>query len=174
MEMSFVNREQVYREMEGMFNHVLQADRRRSAHRMAANDATPKRCAATAPTNRTCVSAWNLQDLSSELKDTDFAPFATCSPKAARSRPSSSKAMPIIHESRLDELQEFVKRYGADALAWIKLGADGATTSVAAESSRRIEDRAALPPTAGKAEQGDAVLIVAGQQVRRRCFARRA
>ena len=40
----------------------------------------------------------------------------------ARSNASSSKARPITRESRLDELQEFVKRYGAGALAWIKVG----------------------------------------------------
>ena len=35
----------------------------------------------------------------------------------------------------LDELQEFAKRYGAGALAWIKLGDE--TLVVVAESARR-------------------------------------
>ena len=41
---------------------------------------------------------------------------------AVRSNASSPKARPTIRENRLDELQEFVKRYGAGALAWIKVG----------------------------------------------------
>jgi aspartyl-tRNA synthetase len=41
---------------------------------------------------------------------------------------SSSKAKPIIR-AKLDELQEFVKRYGARALAWIKIG-DETTSSL--------------------------------------------
>jgi aspartyl-tRNA synthetase len=60
----------------------------------------------------------------------------------------------------LDELQEFVKRYGASALAWIKLGQDVTTSSLLKVLGDEKINSLAL---AAKAEKGDAVLIVAGK-----------
>jgi aspartyl-tRNA synthetase len=62
---------------------------------------------------------------------------------------------------QLDELQEFVKRYGASALAWIKLGEQETTSSLLKDFGEpKIEQLA----SAAKAEKGDAVLIVAGRK----------
>jgi aspartyl-tRNA synthetase len=59
----------------------------------------------------------------------------------------------------LDELQEFVKRYGASALAWIKLGDELSSSLLKALGNDQVIDLAGI---AG-AQKGDAVLIVAGK-----------
>ncbi|MBA3320587.1 MAG: aspartate--tRNA ligase, partial [Pyrinomonadaceae bacterium] len=61
----------------------------------------------------------------------------------------------------LDELQEFVKRYGAGALAWLKLTGDEVSSSLLKALGEETLKR--LAGTAG-ARQGDAVLVVAGKQ----------
>ena len=62
---------------------------------------------------------------------------------------------------QLDELQEFAKRYGAGALAWIKIGETETTSSLLKVlGEAKIGELA----TAAKAEKGDAVLIVAGKK----------
>ena len=85
-----------------------------------------------------------LVDLSDELARHGFcAVRRRLWKQAARSSASSSKARPIIRESRLDELQEFVKRYGAGAL-----GVDQGRRRddfVAAQGSWRGKDRPSLP-----------------------------
>src|SRR5207237_5419649 len=59
----------------------------------------------------------------------------------------------------LDELQEFAKRYGASALAWIKLGDELSSSLLKALGNDMVID---LAGSAG-AQKGDAVLIVAGK-----------
>ena len=59
MEMSFVNQEKVYREMEGMFDHVFKLIDVDLPARMAADDLCRRRCADTARTNPTCVLRWS-------------------------------------------------------------------------------------------------------------------
>ena len=65
------------------------------------------------------------------------------------------------HLSRkvLDELQEFVKRYGANGLAWIKLGDELSSSLLKALG----EDTVIGMSSAAEAQKGDAVLIVAGK-----------
>jgi len=59
----------------------------------------------------------------------------------------------------LDELQEFVKRYNASALGWIKLGDELSSSLLKALGDASISHMA----EAAGAEKGDAVLIVAGK-----------
>ena len=59
----------------------------------------------------------------------------------------------------LDELQEFAKRYGAGALAWIKLG-DETSSSLLKALGPDVVGR--IADVAG-AKKGDAVLIVSGK-----------
>jgi aspartyl-tRNA synthetase len=59
----------------------------------------------------------------------------------------------------LDELQEFAKRYGATALAWIKLGDELSSSLTKALGEQLVES---LAQKAG-GEKGDAVLIIAGK-----------
>ena len=159
MEMSFVNREQVYREMEGMFNHVLRlidVTLPSEWPRMSYAEAM-RRYGSDKPDLRFQME---LVDLSSGLKDTDFAPFADALEKGGEIKAIVVKGRADYSRKQTDELQEFVKRYGAGALAWIKLG-DAVTSSLLKvlgdASIRKLA-------SAAKAEKGDAVLLVAGSK----------
>ncbi len=181
MEMSFVNREQVYREMEGMFNHVFRLiDVKLPSEwpRMTYVEAM-RRYGSDKPDLR---FEMELQDLSGDLKDTDFAPFADTLNNGGEIKCMVVKGKADYSRKQLDDLQEFVRRYGAGALAWIKIGgslgspparggvdaasADGVVGGGLGISSSLLkvlgEDKIVqLAATAG-AEKGDAVLIVAG------------
>jgi len=65
-----------------------------------------------------------------------------------------------LSRKTLDELQEFAKRYGANALAWIKLGDETTSSLLKALGDETVKRVAQV---AG-AEAGDAVLIVAGKR----------
>ena len=160
MEMSFVNREQVYREMQGMFNHVLKlidiklpGEWPRMTHAEAM-----RRYGSDKPDLR---FGMELRELSSELEDTDFAPFASALSSKGEIKAIVVQGKADYSRKQLDELQEFVKRYGASALAWIKLGEQETTSSLLKVlGEAKIEQLAA----AAKAEKGDSVLIVAGKR----------
>lgn len=159
MEMSFVNREQVYREMEGMFNHVLKLiDVNLPAEwpRMTYADAM-RRYGSDKPDLR---FGMELQDLSESLKETDFAPFADTLKAGGEIKAIVVKGKADYSRKQTDELQEFVKRYGAGALAWIKIGDETTSSLLKALGEAKIAELASI---AG-AEKGDAVLIVAGKK----------
>jgi aspartyl-tRNA synthetase len=59
-----------------------------------------------------------------------------------------------------DDLQEFVKRYGASGLAWIKWGDELNSSLIKALGEAKIAELA----SAAGAEKGDCVLIVAGKK----------
>jgi aspartyl-tRNA synthetase, bacterial type len=170
MEMSFVNREQVYREMEGMFNHVLKligVDLPTEWPRMTYAEAM-RRYGSDKPDLR---FGMELIDLSENLKDTDFAPFAETLAKGGEIKCIVVKGKADYSRKQTDELQEFVKRYGAGALAWIKVG--DAPVSTESDSDRGItssllkvlgEAKVDQLASAAGAEKGDAVLIVAGKR----------
>lgn len=159
MEMSFVNREQVYREMEGMFNHVMKLNNIELPTewpRMTYADAM-KRYGSDKPDLR---FGMELQDLSETLKGTDFAPFADTLAAGGEIKAIVVKGKADYSRKQTDELQEFVKRYGAGALAWIKLGDEMTSSLLKVLGEAKIAELASV---AG-AEKGDAVLIVAGKK----------
>ena len=167
MEMSFVNREQVYREMEGMFNHVLKlidVTLPTEWLRMTYAEAM-HRYGSDKPDLR---FEMELQDLSESLKDTDFAPFADTLKSGGEIKAIVVKGRADYSRKQTDELQEFVKRYGAGALAWIKVpvrtGSDG--DRVLSSSLAKVLGDAKVEELASKAgaEEGDAVLIVSGKK----------
>ncbi|PYS99455.1 MAG: aspartate--tRNA ligase [Acidobacteria bacterium] len=159
MEMSFANREQAYREMEGMFNHVLKligVTLPTEWPRMTYAEAM-RRYGSDKPDLR---FEMELQDFSAELKDTDFAPFADVLAKDGEIKCLIVKGKADYSRKQTDELQDFVKRYGAGALAWIKIGDETTSSLLKVLGEEKI---AALASTA-KAEKGDAILIVAGSK----------
>lgn len=159
MEMSFVNREQVYREMEGMFNHVLKlidVNLPGEWPRMTYAEAM-RRYGSDKPDLR---FEMELQDLSDELKDTDFAPFASVLEAKGEIKSIIVKGKADYSRKQLDELQEFVKRYGAGALAWIKLGEETTSSLLKVLGEAKIAQLA----SAAKAEKDDAMLVVAGKK----------
>ncbi|MGD9629142.1 MAG: aspartate--tRNA ligase [Pyrinomonadaceae bacterium] len=167
MEMSFVNREQVYREMEGMFNHVLKLiDVELPAEwpRMTYAEAM-SRYGSDKPDLR---FGMELRDLSEDLKDTEFAPFADTLKAGGEIKAIVVKGKADYSRKQTDELQEFVKRYGAGALAWIKIPVRTGSDSDGAPTSSLLkvlgEEKIGKLIKVSGAEQGDAVLIVAGKK----------
>ena len=168
IEMSFANQEMVFRTLEGVMRSVfslLETDSGKSVGeyfetpfpRMTYADAM-KRFGSDKPDLR---FEMELADLSANLKDTDFAPFASVLQNKGEIKCIVAKNKADYSRKVLDELQEFVKRYGAGALAWIKLG-DAETTSSLLKvlGTEKIEQ---LEQTAN-AEKGDIILIVAGKK----------
>ncbi len=159
MEMSFAHQEMAYREIQGMFNHVLRLiDVELPAEwpRMTYAEAM-QRYGSDKPDLR---FEMELVDLSDTLRDTDFAPFADTLKAGGQIKCIVARGKADYSRKQTDELQEFVKRYGAGALAWIKVG-DETTSSLAKVLG---EAKVAELASVAKAEKGDAVLIVAGRK----------
>lgn len=160
MEMSFVNREQVYCEIEGMFNHVMRTvgdiDLPATWPRMTYAEAM-RRYGSDKPDLR---YGMELIDLSDSLLNTDFAPIAETLAKGGEIKCIVVKGRADYSRKQTDELQEYVKRYGAGAMAWVKVG-DETTSSLMKVLGEATITR--LISTAG-ADKGDALLIVAGKK----------
>jgi aspartyl-tRNA synthetase len=105
------------------------------------------------------IAGLELQDLSPALEGTTFAPYATALASGGAVKGIVVRAAAGLSRKALDELQEFAKRYGAAALAWIKLG-DELSSSLLKVLGDEVVGK--LAQRAG-AERGDAVLIVAGK-----------
>lgn len=159
MEMSFVNREAVYREIEGMFGHVFNSagiDLPAEWPRMTYAEAM-RRYGSDKPDLR---FGMELCDLSQELADTEFAPFADTLAKGGEIKCIVVKGRADYSRKQIDELQEFVKRYGAGALAWIKLG-DETTSSLLKVLGDEMISKLASKANASK---GDIVFVVGGKR----------
>ena len=159
IEMSFANQEMVYRTLEGVLAEVfslVEADFPAKFPRMTYADAL-NRFGTDKPDLR---FEMELADLSDALKDTDFAPFASVLENNGAIKCVVAKGKSDYSRKQLDELQEFVKRYGAGALAWIKLGEETTSSLLKVLGAEKIENLA----QAAKAESGDLILIVAGKK----------
>jgi len=170
MEMSFPHREMIYREMQGMFNHVLKligVELPTEWPRLTYAEAM-RRYGSDKPDLR---FGMELIDLSDNLRDTDFAPFAETLAKGGEIKCIVVKGKADYSRKQTDELQEFVKRYGAGALAWIKLSEPEVRTGsdsdwVLTSSLLKVLGKPKISElaAAANAEIGDAVLIVAGKK----------
>lgn len=171
MEMSFAHQEMAYREMQGMFNHIfakvggisLPAEWPRMTYAEAM-----RRYGSDKPDLR---FGMELVDLSGELAGTDFAPFASVLESKGEIKCIVAKGKADYSRKQLDELQEFVKRYGAGALAWIKAvepeggsGSDGGWVLTSSLLKALGEEKIADLAKAAGVEKGDLVLIVAGRK----------
>ncbi len=164
MEMSFAHQEMAYREIEGMFGHVfklINVDLPAPWPRMTYAEAMD-RFGSDKPDLRFGMELHNLSGLAAEEQTClEFPPFADTLKSNGR-----IKAIVVaggaasLSRKQLDELQEFVKRYGAAGLAWIKLG-DETTSSLLKPLGVETVERMA---SAAGAAKGDAVLIVAGRR----------
>ena len=159
VEMSFATLEQIYSLIEGLFARVFRLIKvelpvpfpRFSYAEVMTRFGSDK------PDLR--IKGMELQDLSASLDGTSFAPYA-----AALTGGGSVKGIVVrggasFSRKTLDELQEFAKRYGAAALAWIKSG-DELSSSLLKALGADVVSR--MAETAG-AQKGDAVLVVAGR-----------
>jgi aspartyl-tRNA synthetase len=105
------------------------------------------------------IAGMELRNLSKALAETTFAPFASVLAAGGQIKAISVPGGAAMSRKTLDELQEFAKRYGAGALAWIKLGDELSSSLLKALGSETV---ASLAEAAGAAK-GDSVLIVAGK-----------
>ena len=158
VEFSFASTEQVYELVEGLLARVFQSA-------LGVQLPTPFPRLTYAEAMRRYGSdkpdlrfGMELKDLAPALAGTTFAPFA-----AALEAKGEVKAITVhggasMSRKTLDELQEHAKRYGAGALAWIKLGDELSSSLLKALGEETIKRMAA----AAGAEAGDAALIIAG------------
>lgn len=158
VEMSFVNAEAVYEVIEGMFKSVLRlidVELPEKFPRMTYKEAI-ERFGSDKPDLR---FGMELVDISSVLEKTDFAPFASTLESGGQIKAIVVNGRADYSRKQLDELQEFAKRYGAGALAWIKV-ADETTSSLLKVLG---EEMISQIVSGLKAEKDDLVLIIAGK-----------
>jgi len=159
IEMSFANEEMVFRTLEGVIGEVftlVEAEFPAKFPRMTYAEAM-RRFGVDKPDLR---FGMELVDLSENLRETDFAPFASVFENKGEIKGIVAKGKADYSRKNLDEFQDFVKRYGASALAWIKVGDEISSSLLKVLGEEKI---AQLAQTA-EAEKGDIVLIVAGKK----------
>lgn len=181
VEMSFANQETVYRVIEGFFGHVfklIDVDLPERFERMTYAEAM-RDYGSDKPDLR---FGMKLKNLSEDLRSTDFAPFASVLQNKGEIKAITVKGKADYSRKTLDELQEFAKRYGAGALAWIKVGSahkpynfaedfddytpkpevkiDVSSSLLKVLGEAKISELVA----AAEAEANDLVLIVAGKK----------
>lgn len=159
IEMSFANEEMVFRTLEGVINEVFtltEAEFPAKFPRMTYREAM-RRFGVDKPDLR---FGMELVDLSENLRDTDFAPFASVLENKGEIKAIVAKGKADYSRKNLDEFQEFVKRYGAGALAWIKVGDEISSSLLKVLGEEKINQLA----NTAEAEKGDIVLIVAGKK----------
>src|SRR5882762_1468962 len=105
------------------------------------------------------INGMELQDLSAALGETTFAPYASALAGGGEVKGIVIAGGAGLSRKTLDELQEFAKRYGATALAWIKLGDETTSSLLKALGDEGVNRLASAAAT----KKGDAVLIVAGK-----------
>jgi aspartyl-tRNA synthetase len=159
VEFSFATEEQVYSLIEGLFARVFRligVELETPFPRLPYSEAM-RRFGSDKPDMR---FGMELQDLASAIEGTTFAPFASAIEAGGAVKGIVVKGGAGLSRKALDELQEFTKRYGAGALAWVKSG-DELTSSLlkvlGAETVARMAEVAGV-------EKGDALLVVAGKQ----------
>ena len=159
VELSFATTEQVYRLIEGLFQKVFRligVDLPAPFPRLSYAEVM-ERYGSDKPDLR--IPGMELTNLSELLKDTTFAPYAAALAEKGTVKGIAVRGGASLSRKTLDELQEFAKRYGASALAWMKLGDELSSSllkPLGPDMVQRLADRA-------KAGKGDAVLIVAGK-----------
>lgn len=159
VEMSFATLEQIYSLIEGLFASVFNL--------IDVNLPTPfprfsfaevmNRYGSDKPDLR--ITGMELRNLAQAVEGTDFAPFTTALSSGGQVKGLVVPGGVNVSRKVLDELQEFAKRYGAGALAWIKVG-DEISSSLLKALGADVVGRIAEAAGAGK---GDAVLIVTGK-----------
>jgi aspartyl-tRNA synthetase len=159
VEMSFATPEQIYELVEGLFARIfrlIDVELETPFPRLTFADAM-RRFGSDKPDLR--IPAMELQDFSEALAETTFAPYASVLSAKGEIKGLVVSGGASMSRKTLDELQEFAKRYGATALAWIKLGDELTSSLLKVLGHDTVVDLAGL---AG-AQKGDAVLIVAGK-----------
>ncbi|MGB8509286.1 MAG: aspartate--tRNA ligase [Pyrinomonadaceae bacterium] len=171
VEFSFATTEQVYKLIEGLMARVFRlvgAELPVPFPRMTYAEAM-RRYGSDKPDLR---YGMELQDLSSALKGTTFAPYAYSLASGGKVKAIVIKGSCNLSRKSLDKLQEFVKRYGAQGLAWIKIPYEHDSDAFKNFPEEKLSS--SLMTALGQdgvlrlvqesgAVQGDLVLLVAGK-----------
>src|SRR5678815_1405784 len=159
LEMSFATLDQIYRLIEGLFASVfklINVELPVPFPRFTFEEVM-RRFGSDKPDLR--IQGVELQDLAPAVEGTEFPPFVSALLSGGQVKGIVVAGGANLSRKVLDELQEFAKRYGAGALAWIKLG-DETTSSLLKALGADVVAR--IAEVAG-ASKGDAVLIVSGK-----------
>jgi aspartyl-tRNA synthetase len=162
LEMSFVNEEDVMGIQEGflkrVFKEVLNVDLQVPFLRMPYAEAM-ERFGSDKPDLRFSLELKNISDL---LENCSFQVFTDAAQNGGSVRlisiPGGAEAFP---RKKIDGLVEYAKTYKAKGLVWMKLGAEGITSSFGKFMTG--EEHAAIVQRA-KAKTGDLILIVADRK----------
>ena len=160
VEMSFATPDQIYQLVEGLFVrifHLIGVELKTPFPRFTFAEVM-RRFGSDKPDLR--IPGMELQNLSEALADTAFAPYSSALAAGGEIKGLVVSGGASMSRKTLDELQEFAKRYGAGALAWIKLGDEISSSLLKALGNDKVVDLAGI---AG-AQKGDAVLIIAGKR----------
>ena len=160
VEMSFATPDQIYQLVEGLFVRIFRligVELKTPFPRFSFAEVM-RRFGSDKPDLR--IPGMELQNLSEALADTTFAPYSSALTVGGEIKGLLVSGGASMSRKTLDELQEFAKRYGAGALAWIKLGDELSSSLLKALGNDKVVDLAGI---AG-AQKGDAVLIIAGQR----------
>jgi len=160
VEMSFATSDQIYQLVEGLFVRIFRligVELKTPFPRFSFAEVM-RRYGSDKPDLR--IRGMELQNLSEALADTAFAPYSSALTTGGEIKGLVVSGGASMSRKTLDELQEFAKRYGAGALAWIKLGDELSSSLLKALGNDKVVDLAGI---AG-AQKGDAVLIIAGQR----------
>ncbi|HET6889718.1 MAG TPA: aspartate--tRNA ligase [Pyrinomonadaceae bacterium] len=159
IEMSFATPDQIYNLVEGLFVSVFRligVELPAPFPRFSFAEVM-RRFGSDKPDLR--IKGMELKDLSPALSGTTFAPYASALANGGEVKGIVVPGGAGLSRKNLDELQEFAKRYGAPALAWIKLGDEVSSSLLKALGEQTIASMA----EEAEAQKGDAVLIVAGK-----------
>ncbi len=159
VEMSFATLDQIYSLIEGLFVRVFRligVELPTPFPRYGFAEAM-SRWGSDKPDLR--IKGMELKNLAPALEGTTFAPYAAPLESGGEVKGITVPGGAGLSRKALDELQEFAKRYGATALAWIKVG-DELTSSLLKALG---EDQVRALVRHAEADKGDAVLIVAGK-----------
>ena len=163
LEMSFVDSEIVMQMAEGfmkrVYKEVLNKDIRTPFRRMKYREAMD-RFGSDKPDLR---FEMELKDLTAVLKETEFRVFKSAIDAGGSVRAIVAKgAASRLSRKDIDKLAEWIKDYGANGLAWAKLGEDGTTSSSYEKFLSEAEVQSVRKTL--KAELGDVIFIVASDE----------
>jgi len=159
VELSFATLNQVYTLIEGLFASVfklIDVELPTPFPRLSFEESM-SRFGSDKPDLR--IKGMELQDIGPALAGTEFPPFASALAAGGQVKALVVPGGANLSRKVLDDLQEFVRRYGASALAWIKLGEEISSSLLKALGPEVVSR---IPELAG-AVSNDAVLIVSGK-----------
>ncbi|MFN3329568.1 MAG: aspartate--tRNA ligase, partial [Pyrinomonadaceae bacterium] len=162
VEMSFVNQEMVYSVIEGVFRSVfrlIDVELPEKFPRMTYNEAI-ERFGTDKPDLRFSMELKDLTESFKTAENIASSPFASALQNGGMVKAITVKGKADYSRKQLDELQEFVKRYGASGLTWIKFLEETQSPLAKFFSPEKLTEFAEK----AEAEKGDIVLIVAGKK----------